>query len=209
MRKWQRGRRPARVPGGHRCTSSRRIEQITKVVGRREFLAILAGTLASRATAQTTVPRPLVAILEGTSADVAPYYLLPFEEALREHGHINGQTIDLVRKFADGDASRYPALAEELIRLKPTVLVTGSTTGALACKRLTASIPIVSANLTDPIGVGLISSLAKPGGNVTGVVISLEGLPGKLLQILREVVPEATRVGLLANPSELANTRQR
>jgi len=186
-----------------------RTAQVIKMVGRREFIAILATAAASRAMAQTTVPRPLVAVLEGTSAEVAPYYLRPFEQTLREHGHVNGQTIDFVHKFADGDASRYPALAEELIRLTPAVLVTGSTTGALACKRLTATIPIVSANLTDPIGLGLISTLARPGGNVTGVVISLEGLPGKLLQILREVVPEARRIGLLANPSERANARQR
>src|SRR5262245_43552120 len=84
------------------------------------------------------LPRPLVAILEGTSADVAPYYLRSFEQVMREQGHIDGQTVDLAHKFADGDASRYPTLAEELIGLKPTVLVTGSTT-ALACRRLAAT----------------------------------------------------------------------
>src|SRR5262245_22930159 len=193
----------------HHAWQGGRMARAIKMVGRREFIAILASAATSRAMAQTRVPRPLVAVLEGTSSEVAPYYLRPFEQTLRQHGHVNGQTIDFVHKFADGDASRYPALAEELIRLTPAVLVTGSTTGALACKRLTATIPIVSANLTDPIGLGLISTLARPGGNVTGVVISLEGLPGKLLQILSEVVPEARRIGLLANPSERANARQR
>ena len=80
------------------------------MVSRREFITVLASVAASRAMAQTTVPRPLVAVLEGTSAEVAPYYLGPFEQTLRERGHVDGQTIDLVHKFADGDASRYPAL---------------------------------------------------------------------------------------------------
>lgn len=179
------------------------------MIDRRKFLALFGGAAASPAAGQSGRHRPLVAILEGTSQDLAQYYLGPFEQGLREHGRIDGRTVDLVRRFADGDAARYPELAELLIRLRPAVIVTGSTTGALACRRLTTTIPIVSSNLTDPIGVGLIASLARPGGNVTGVVISLEGQPGKLLQFLLELVPGVTRIGLLANPSERANARQR
>lgn len=179
------------------------------MVGRREFLALFGGAAASRALARSPIQRPIVAILEGTSQDGAQYYLPHFEQALRERGRIDGQTIDLVRKFANGDAARYPALARELVELKPAVIVTGSTTGTLACRQLTTTIPIVSSNLTDPIGMGLISSFSRPGGNVTGVVISLEGQPEKLLEFLLEVIPGVTRIGVLANPNERANTRQR
>ena len=178
------------------------------MIRRREFLALLGIAGCSPATAQTT-SRPLVAILEGTSPDIARYYLDPFERVLREQGRIEGRTIEIVRRFAHGDAARFPSLAEQLLELRPAVIVTGSTTGAIACKRLTSTIPIVSPNLTDPVGAGLISSLARPGGNVTGIVISLDGQPGKLLELLLEFVPGAKRIGLLVNPNERANARQR
>ncbi len=178
------------------------------MIRRRQFLALLGTVVGCQATAQS-IARPLVAILEGTSPDIARYYLEPFEQVLREQGRIEERTIEIARRFADGDAARFPALAEQLVQLRPAVIVTGSTTGAIACKRLTSTIPIVSPNLTDPVGAGLITSLARPGGNVTGIVISLDGQPGKLLELLVEFVPRAKRIGLLVNPSERANARQR
>jgi putative tryptophan/tyrosine transport system substrate-binding protein len=178
------------------------------MISRRELIVLVGSAATLPASAQSATQRPLVAVLEGTSQDVSRYYLSHFEQALRERGRINSDTIEIVSKFADGDAARYPALAEELVRLKPAVIVTGSTTGALACRNLTSTIPIVSSNLTDPVGMGLVSSLAKPGGNVTGVVISLEGQPGKLLQFLLELKPGVTRIGVLANPNERASARQ-
>lgn len=170
---------------------------------------MLAGTVFPAVIARSQTKKPLVAILEGTSEASAYAYLEPFTATLRERGLIEGETIELLRRFADGDAGRYRAIAEELVNRNPAVIVTGSTTATLACKRLTATIPIISANLTDPVGLGLVASIARPGGNVTGMVISMAGQPGKLLQILRDIVPGITRVGLLVQPSERASARQR
>jgi|EndMetStandDraft_5_1072996.scaffolds.fasta_scaffold64314_3 putative ABC transport system substrate-binding protein len=151
----------------------------------------------------------LIAVLEGTSEEVAQSYLDPFEAALRERGHHVGRSITFVRKFANGDAGRYPELAAQLVGLNPAVIVTGSTTATLACQKLTTRVAIVSSNLTDPVGTGLISSLARPGGNITGVTVSFESLPSKLLHMLVEVLPTVKRVGVLSNSTERAGTRQR
>ena len=150
-----------------------------------------------------------MAILEGTSAEAATHYLAPFEAALRERGHSVDRTLKIEYRFADGDAGRYAALAAELVASQPDVIVTGSTTATLACARLTDRIPIISSNLTDPIGAGLITSFAKPGRNVTGVTVSLDGLPSKILHLLLEVVPDARKIGVVSNVNEGAGRRQR
>src|SRR5215475_9728109 len=131
-------------------------------------------------------------------------YVNVFLQVLREQGRIDGQTIDIKYTYADGEASRHPALAEELVRLNPDVIVAGSTTPALACKQATATIPIVSAVLTDAIDLGLITSIARPGGNVTGIM-GLDGMPGKQLQLLLEMVPDLTRIGLIVTVNEKAS----
>jgi putative ABC transport system substrate-binding protein len=102
-------------------------------------------------------------------------------------------------RYAEGDVSRIPPLAEELIRLKPDVFVSGTMGGVIAAKKLTDTIPIVSEALTDPVGFGLAASHARPGGNVTGVLLTVEDLPTKLLTLARELLPNARRIGLLVN----------
>jgi putative ABC transport system substrate-binding protein len=124
-----------------------------------------------------------------------------FSAVFRELGYTEGFSIDVQLRFAEGDAGRYPEVAEELVRLNPDVIVVDATQATVACKRATATIPIVS-SLTDPVGQGLITSLARPGGNVTGILTSLEGLSGKQLQLLAEAIPGLSRVGLIISANQ-------
>jgi putative ABC transport system substrate-binding protein len=101
-----------------------------------------------------------------------------------------------------------PVLAEELVRLQPNVIVTAVTTAALAAAKVTRTVPIVSAILNDPIHEGVIASYAHPGGNVTGIMNTIEGLPGKMVEITLELVPRAGRIGILINPANLATVTQ-
>jgi len=175
---------------------------------RRKFISLLAGMVVVArprgVKAQGAAKRPVVAVLVPGSQESSQEYVNVFLQVLREQGRIDGQTIDIKYRYADGDASRHPALAEELVRLNPDVIVAGSTTPALACKQATATIPIVSAVLTDAINLGLITSIARPGGNVTGIM-GLEGMPGKQLQLLLELVPDLTRIGLIVTVNEKAS----
>jgi putative tryptophan/tyrosine transport system substrate-binding protein len=175
-------------------------------VRRREFIGLLSCVMATsprRVQAQAEVKRRLVGVLSPFTRESGQSRVNAFLLALREHGRIDGKTIELEYRYADGDATRFTTLAEELVRLKPDVIVTGSTNAAMALKQATATIPIVSASFTDPVAMGLITSLARPGGNVTGMIVTLEGLPGKLLQLLLELMPGLTRVGLIVTVNEI------
>jgi putative ABC transport system substrate-binding protein len=145
--------------------------------------------------------RPLVAYLVAGSSTAAARYASGFPQGLQELGYVEGRNIDSVWRYAEGDLTRIPALADELVRIKPDVIVTGTSAAILAFKRATATIPIVSFALTDPEGFGFIASMARPGGQVTGILITLDSLPAKLLQLALEVLPSATRIGLLSNVS--------
>ena len=127
-----------------------------------------------------------------------------FQQGLRDLGYVEGQNIRVEYRYTDvplqGDIDRMAQLAAELVRLKPDVLVVSITEAALAAKRVTRTIPIVMANVADPVAAGLVSGLAHPGGNITGLTRLAPELVGKNLEFLREAVPEATRVGVLANP---------
>jgi putative ABC transport system substrate-binding protein len=127
-----------------------------------------------------------------------------FQQGLRELGYVEGQNIRIEYRYTDaplqGDIDRMAQLAAELVRLKPDVLVVSITEAALAARSVTRTIPIVMANAADPVGAGLVSSLAHPGGNITGLTRLAPELVGKNLQILKEAVPETTRVAVLANP---------
>jgi putative ABC transport system substrate-binding protein len=116
---------------------------------------------------------------------------------MRELGYADGQNFRMLARFADFDADRLDALASELVQLKPDVIAAAATINAVALKKATDTIPIVVAALADPIELGLIKSYARPGGNVTGIMPYLKGLPTKQLELARELVPGATRIGLL------------
>ena len=125
-----------------------------------------------------------------------------FEDAMRELGYVEGRNVVYERRFAHGDASRLPGLAEELVRLGPDVIVTGANPVIESVRRATTTIPIVMGISRDPVGAGFVASAARPGGNVTGLASDpAPDVLGKDIEIFREIVPHARRVALLWNPA--------
>ena len=170
---------------------------------RRTFLGALAGglltaPLAAEAQQAGKVYRLGYLTISGT---LNSSYAEAFRRGLRDLGWVEGQNIVIEFRAAEGQFDRLPALATELVRLKVDVIVATPTPGALAAKSATATIPIVGISLADPVGLGLIPSLARPGGNVTGVSYSVGAdIFGKNLELLREAVPKVRRVAILSNP---------
>ncbi len=157
---------------------------------------------------QTALP-PVIACLVGSSKVMAERYFGGFLQGMRELGYSEGQNWTFESRFLDGDVARASLLAEELLRLKPHVLMVGTMAGVIAFKQLTTSIPMVSPVLIDPVGLGLAASHARPGGNVTGVLFTVEDLPSKQLALAVEMVPGARKIGLLVNPGNPGNAAQR
>ena len=124
-----------------------------------------------------------------------------FQQGMRELGHVEGRNLVIEWRFADGDATRLPALAAQLVRMKVDVLVAGGTDAPLALQQATATIPIVMTSASDPVGRGLVKSLARPAGNITGLSIVTGYLGAKRLEILRAMVPKVSRVAVLINPA--------
>jgi len=123
-----------------------------------------------------------------------------FREGLRQRGYVGGQNLVIKFQWAEGHDERYPLLARELVRLKPDVILTAGTPGTLAVKQATRSIPIVAASAGDPVAAGLVSSLAKPGANVTGLSTLGPELEGKRLELFKQAVPNLSRIVALLNP---------
>jgi len=128
-----------------------------------------------------------------------------FRQGLRELGYIEGQSIAVEYRFASGQVERYPGLAAELVRMNADVIVAPATPQALAAKQATSSIPIVFVLVADAVGAGLITNFARPGGNITGLTSSSAELGGKRLELLKEMVPKASRVAVLYNPTDRSN----
>ena len=173
---------------------------------RREFITLLGGAavwpLAARAQQMGKVPR--IGYLGSSSPSLEPHFVEAFRQKLRELGHIEGENIAIEYRWAEGQDRRLPELAAELVRLQPNVIVTAGTPGALAAMQATKTIPIVMASSGDPVGAGLVTSLARPGGHVTGFTIVGPQIEGKRLDLLKEAVPELSRVAVLWNPSNPA-----
>ena len=168
-------------------------------------LTVLLLVTPLAAQAQESIPRTRVAFVGAESASTNQHFLDAFRQGLREHGYIDGQNLTLEERWAEGQSERFPALIGELVRLKARVILTVSLPAALAAKRAATTIPIVFI-AGDPLGSGLVDSLARPGGNLTGLSISLgEDFSGKWLELLRETVPKISRVGVLWNPTNPAN----
>jgi len=172
-------------------------------IGRRKFLATLGGAaawpLAARAQ-QTTMP--VVGILAVASPEANAIRLRAFREGLSAAGYVEGQNVNTEYRWAEAYTGRLPELAAHFVEEQVAVLVTaGGTSAALAAKAATASIPIVFAIGADPVDVGLVASLNRPGGNVTGVTnLNIEVAP-KRLELLHELLPSVTTMGLLVNPA--------
>jgi len=154
-------------------------------------------------------PRPVVACLIGGSKAGTERFFGGFLQGMRELGYVEGHNWVFESRYADGDQARAPLLAEELVRLKPDVLVSGTMAGVIAFKTLTNTIPIVSPVLIDPVGFGLAASHAQPGGSVTGVLLTVEDLPSKQLALAVEMIPSARKIGLLVNPGNPTHAVQR
>lgn len=166
---------------------------------RRDFLAAMSALMASRAGAQVPGKLRRIGWLTGGSPRSHSKLLDAFRDALREHGWVEGRNIALEVRWAEGDLARLPALAEELARLKPDVILTAAQTVHLAMKNATSSIPIVMATGADPVGGGLVASLARPGGNITGLSGFYEVMPLKMIELAAAVVPPRARVALLVD----------
>jgi putative tryptophan/tyrosine transport system substrate-binding protein len=181
---------------------------------RREFITLLGGAaaawpLAARAQQPSPRRRPVLGyLITGTKVGMA-YLVAPFLNRLREIGYNEGQNIDIVTRYADADITRLAVLADELVRSQPDVIVAMDPPAALAAKKATASLPIVAAILNDPMRLGLIASYARPGGNVTGILSQVEGLPGKHVEIARELFPAVAVIGVLVNPENATHQYQR
>ena len=134
----------------------------------------------------------------------ADYYYGPFTQGLRELGYVVGTNLVIEWRSAEGQAERLPELAAELVRLKVDVLATATTPATLAAQKATATIPIVMAGVGDPVGNGLVKSLARPGGNSTGLSNISVDLGPKLLEMIRSMVPKVTRVAVLVNPLNIS-----
>jgi ABC-type uncharacterized transport system substrate-binding protein len=128
-----------------------------------------------------------------------------FRQGLRDLGYIEGQNVTIESRFASGQVERLPEIATELARLKVDVIVTTNTPSAMAAKKATSTIPIVFAVVADPVGAGLITNFARPGGNITGLSSISRELSGKRLELLKEAVPKASRLAVLYNPSDRSN----
>lgn len=166
---------------------------------------ILSGLAAPLGTAAAQPPEkiPRVGYISpGSASDpVRGRRFEAFREGLRELGYVEGKNIVLEPRWADGQYARYAALAADLIRLKPAVIVTVGGTVTRAARQVTTTVPIVMSVVVDPVGSGLVPSLAHPGGNVTGTSIMATDLVGKHFELIREVVPRAPRIALLWNPT--------
>ena len=172
---------------------------------RRAFLGTLAGSLLAAPLAAAAQPAGKVyriGYLTAGSVTANPRVLEAFRQGLRELGWVEGQNIVIEYRSAEGHLDRLPDLAAELVRLKVDVIAAAPTPAALAAKNATGVVPIVGVSLTEPVGLGLIASLARPGGNVTGVSYSVGAdIFCKDLELLKEVVPRVRRVAVLSNPA--------
>ena len=171
---------------------------------RRTFIAILAGSLLATPLAAEAQPKagvPRIGYLGNSSPSLESDLVDAFRQGLGEFGYTEGQNITIEYRWAEGKYDRFPDLVADLVRLKVDVIVTAGTPGALAAKQATKTIPIVMAVAADAVGAGLVASLARPGGNVTGSTTIVQELEGKRLELLREVVPRLSRIAVLWNPA--------
>jgi putative ABC transport system substrate-binding protein len=170
------------------------------MIRRREFVLLLGGAAAAwplAARAQQAAKPTIGLLVPGTPASHGHWYAATVQR-LRELGWVEGRTIAIEYRWAEGFGERLPELAADLVQLKVQVIVTGGSTAVIAAKQATSSIPIVFAAAADPVGSGLVASLARPGGSVTGLSLQFTDLAGKRLELLRELLPGMRRLGILA-----------
>ncbi len=171
-------------------------------MNRRAFIRLLGGAAAAwpvAARAQQSAKLPTVGFLGPLAESAMQQWTAAFVERLRELGWIDSRTLTIEYRYADGHSDRAAEIATEFVRLKVAVIVTGGVTAVVAAKKATSVIPIVFATAGDPVGTGLVTSLSRPGGNVTGLSNQSADLAGKRLELFREIVPKLRRLAIMFN----------
>jgi putative ABC transport system substrate-binding protein len=169
---------------------------------RRDFITVLGGAAAWPLAARAQqVPTPVIGYLYGGTSDASSYLVAAFRKGLSEMGYVEGKTVTVEYRFADNASDRLPQLAADLVRRRVALIATPlSTPSALAAKAATTTIPIIFATAADPVRIGLVASLNRPGGNATGISnVNVELMP-KRLGLLHELLPGAGHFGVLINP---------
>src|SRR5262245_47798643 len=172
------------------------------------LVTLLLLALCASAEAQQPAKAPRIGFLGGSSPSAISARIEAFRQGLRELGYVEGKNIVIEWRYAEGKFDRLPALAAELVRLKVDVIVTSGPLPTRAAKEATVTIPIVMTQVGDPVGVGFVASLARPGANITGLSSVAPELGGKRLELLKEIVPQLSRVAVLGTSTRPGNAQE-
>ena len=174
---------------------------------RREFIALLGGAVAWPLAARAQQPAiPVIGFLMAGTFEMARNYVAAFHQGLADGGFVEGRNVKIEYRWSEGHNDQFPTLAEDLVRRQVTVIAAASTPATLTAKAATQTIPIVFAVGTDPVGIGLVASLAHPGGNITGVTNLNVELFKKCFELMHSLMSPASTIAVLVNPTNIAQT---